>query len=101
MNIVERRSPRNAFRISLIPNSVRLNMGQCIRILPVRQDAVISQNNLLTCVNARHRSFDAERYMHLKLQDYHLKSVPAGCCENFCLIRSEIIRVISSKGYGQ
>jgi hypothetical protein len=33
--------------------------------------------------------------MPLNLQDYHLKSVPAGCRESFCLVRSEMLRVIS------
>ncbi len=39
--------------------------------------------------------------MPLNLQDYHLKSVLAGCRENLFLVRSEMIRVTSSKGYGQ
>jgi hypothetical protein len=101
MNIAERRSPSNAFHIGLIPNSVRLDMGQCIRILPVRQAVVISQKNPIDLRQCQTPNFDVERYVSLHLQDYHLKFVPAGCRENVCLVRSEMIRVISSKGYGQ
>ena len=101
IDIVERLSSRNAFRIGLIPNSVRLDMGQCIDALPVRQDAMISQKNPIHLRQCQTPNFDVERYVSLHLQDYHLKFVPAGCRENFCLVRSEMIRVISSKGYGQ